>query len=51
MSKEVMDKFFLLKTQSAPTKPIEISSLKKVLCRNFFFGGCPSKKASFQRSF
>jgi len=44
MYKEVMDRFFLLKTQSAPTRPIEISSFKKVLCRNFFFGGSQAKK-------
>jgi len=51
MNQEVMDRFFLLKTQSAPTRPIEISSFKEVLSRNFPFGGCPSKKASFWGSF
>jgi len=46
-----MDKFFLLKTQSAPTRPIEISSFKKVLWRNFFFGGCQAKKQAFRGAF
>jgi len=51
MYKEVMDRFFLLKTQSAPTRLIEVSSFKIVLFRNFIFGGCPSKKTSFRRNF
>jgi len=47
MNQEVMDRFFLLKTQSTPTRLIKISSFKEALSRNFSFGGCPSKKASF----
>jgi len=51
MYKEVMDRFFLLKTQSASTRAIEISSFKKVRCRNFFFGGCQAKKQAFGGAF
>ena len=51
MHKDLMDRFFLLKTQRAPTMPIEISSFKEVLSRNFSFGGCQAKKQAFGGAF
>ena len=42
-----MDRFFLLETQSAPTRPIEISSFKKSSVGTFSLVAAQAKKQAF----
>ena len=50
MDKKVVHRFLLLKTHTASTRQVEISSLKHIFCRHFTFGNYQSQKASFGRS-